>query len=113
MIHLSRLLVQERDRICFDARGDARDDDLPPGRAVMLVSGVTDALKTVRDGEVVDAVDRESVAHVVAFAVDRSLLETLGDDSLTAEELVEAVLRQGVDWVLVSQDEFFRPLRAQ
>ena len=79
----------------------------------MLVSAVTDALKTVRDGLVVDAVDRESLARVVAFAVDRHVLSRVGADPLGPEELIEAVRRQGVEWSLVRQDDAFRPLNAQ
>ena len=103
VIHPSRLLDAGTDRICFDTRRDRVVDDLPPGPAVMSVVAVTDALKVVSEGFVVDSVDRESVARVTAFAVERTVLERIGDGALSPEELIEAVRAQGVDWVIVDR----------
>ena len=113
VIHLARLLDTLGDRISFDSRGVPIHADLPPGPAVMLVSTVTDALKTVRDGVVVDAVDRDTIARVLAFAVDRAVLAQIGEDPVSAEGLIEAVRDQGLRWSLVGQEDALRPFNAQ
>ncbi|MFO7299784.1 MAG: hypothetical protein DIU67_006290 [Actinomycetes bacterium] len=101
MISPVRLLERAGDRICFDARGDVVDANLPEGAAVMAVVPVTDALKVVRDGEMAGSFDRDTVARVVTFALDRDLLLQLGDAPLSPDELIESVRRLGVEWVMV------------
>lgn len=79
----------------------------------MVVSEVTDALKTVGDGLVTGALDRGSAALVTAFALDRGLLATAGPEPLSPGELIAAVRSQGVEWLLVGPDQPLRPLSAQ
>jgi hypothetical protein len=68
------------------------------GSAVLFVAPVTDALKKVRDGLVVGAVDREGVVSVECVGVSAEVSEMLEADSQTLPAIYREVLRLGFRW---------------
>jgi hypothetical protein len=89
------------DRVAFDEHGDLLEMDIPDGfgPATLVVSEVTDALKSVDDtGLVSRSVDRGAMWVVDAIVVSRIVLTSLEPDELTIEGLLEAVRRAGFDW---------------
>lgn len=83
----------------FDEHGDPVARDIPEmtSPAVLLVAPVTDAVKRV-EGREVESLDRNSMWAVEAIVLDRSVLHRLGDDEMTAEDLLSAVRDLGYSW---------------
>ncbi len=81
---------------------------IPPdiGPATLLVSPVTDALKTVFDGLVEGSLDRDSVWGVEAFALNRVVISKLdGDQELSPLDLHEAVSNLAFGWQVAPMPE--------
>ena len=92
------------DRVVFDKDGVVLDmavSDLV-GPATFLVSAITDAVKRVEADRVVGSVPRDDMWLVDAIVLDRQVLDTLGDVSLSTAELVEAVGAAGYGWEVSS-----------
>lgn len=87
------------DRVVFDGRGDLADVDIShlPGRAVLVVAPVTDAVKRV-EGSRVESLDRDRMWVVEAIALDKGVVDQFDVDELSAEELLAAVPRMGYSW---------------
>jgi hypothetical protein len=99
VISLVQLLERDGDPLTFDPGGAGVTMAVKADRpAVLIVEPVADALKRVSEGRVIGAVDRETVERVVAFSVDRGLLESMGPGELAPEELIESVRRRGHTW---------------
>ncbi|MBW3666069.1 MAG: hypothetical protein KY394_00600 [Actinobacteria bacterium] len=98
-----RQTLSEKNWVVVDAAGNLLHDEVPPdaGPATLLVSKVTDAVKTVADGRVVGSVDRSALWQVEAFLINRIVLDRLGSGSVDAEELLEAVAATGISWAAV------------
>lgn len=100
VISTSRLRDRsEGERLVFDVHGDPVEREIPEttGPAVLLVAPVTDAVKRV-EGREVDSLDRDDMWAVEAIVVHRSVLHRLGDDDMTAEDLLSAVRDLGYSW---------------
>lgn len=98
----------EGDWVVFDPGGRPLDLAVPPqaGPAILLVSGVTDAVKQVDDdGLIAGSVDRRRLWAVEAFLLNRVVLESLEDETLRTEWLLEAVPRTGFAWQVVIGSE--------
>lgn len=87
------------DRLVFDQHGDPVEHEIPEttGPAVLLVAPVTDAVKRV-EARQVESLDRDGMWAVEAIVLDRSVLNRLGDDEITAEDLLSAVRDLGFSW---------------
>lgn len=68
------------------------------GSAVLFVSPVTDALKTVSHGRIVGAVDRESVSVVEAVGLSTDVVDRLKSMPPTLVEIHRAVVELGFRW---------------
>jgi len=98
-VRLTQGLVD--DWVVFDKSGVVLEQPIPPGAgpATILVTAVTDALKTVDESGVVHAsIDRDRVWAVAAIALHGSVLEALGERQLSMEEIIEAVPVVGHHW---------------
>lgn len=83
----------------FDRQGNPADVDVSHarGRAILVVAPVTDAVKGVEEGRV-ESLDRDRMWAVEAIALDKVVVEQLGVDDLSVEELLAAVPRMGYSW---------------
>lgn len=104
MISRERLLAALTDgRVAFDAEGTPVD--LPEvgleGHAYAVVVPVTDAVKQMR-GDVVESLDRGGMWVVEVMVLDREVIEALGQEEMTAQELWQAVTDIGRTWQLSS-----------
>lgn len=103
MIEISALregLVGDGDRVMFDPEGNILHGEVPPGAgpATLIVSAVTDAVKTVEEGKVTGSVDRSSLWKVEAFLLDVTVLAKLGPGTVDADSLLVAVEATGISW---------------
>ena len=92
---LQELLGEDRDWIVVRPTGEPVDTEIPPdiGPATLLVSTVTDALKTVsEDGFVDGSLDRESVWKVEAIALNRVVVSRLEGEEMSPLDLYRAVM---------------------
>ncbi len=94
---LTEILVD--DWVVFDERGDPVDAEVPASTsaAALLVSPMTEAVKRVDDG-VVRSLDRDRMWVVEAIILNRMILERLGDEAMSVEELFQAVRGLGYAW---------------
>ena len=87
--------------VAFDEEGEVLDIEIPAdvGPAALLVSAVTDALKTVDDSDrVTGSIDRAGMWSVDAILLNVVALDRLPDGEVTFEELMEAVRQSGLVW---------------
>ena len=101
VISIDDLMARAGDGIVvFDIEGNVVEVDWPglPGPATLLVSEVTDALKTVDDrGAIVESLDRSQAWVVDAIALSAEVLSTLAGEMAVADLLV-AVPAAGFEW---------------
>lgn len=98
VISIADLIERADDgRVVFDKTGATVDIDPPDGSAVLIVSEMTDALKTVDTRLISGSVDRGQVWVVDAIALDVEVLDRL-DGTMPIEDLIEAVRVAGFDW---------------
>jgi hypothetical protein len=96
-----RRLAETAPLVIVDHNGERMDrerlpDDLPiPG---LLVSPVNEAIKQVEAGRLIADLDRDSLWAVGGFVLDISVLDTLGEGTHSAAELIDAVTSAGFDW---------------
>ncbi len=98
---LQELLGEDQDWIVVRPTGEPVDMEIPPniGPATLLVSTVTDALKTVsEDGFVDGSLDREAVWGVEAFALNRVVVRRLEGGEMSALDLYRAVIGLRLGW---------------
>lgn len=91
------------DWVLVDPEGMILEGQVPGdvGPATLLVEPVVDALKRLGPEGLLDRhLDRESVWAVSAFALNRVVIERLGDGEHTARELHDAVVAAGFKWQL-------------
>lgn len=104
LVELKQALESDRDWVVVAADGELVEVDVPRdvGPAAVLVSEITDALKTVSDeGLVVDAPRREEVWQVEAFVLNRVVIEALDpdvDNLAIPQGLLTAVEELGFGW---------------
>jgi hypothetical protein len=104
VISITRLRDQlEGDRVVFDRWGHVVEVEVPEGigPATLMVSPLTEAVKRVDEAErLVESVNRSgmwAVDAIVLSSVVLSRLEATGE-SMTAEELIDAVTEAGFAW---------------
>jgi hypothetical protein len=98
---LKKVIEAGRDWVVVGAEGDLVDLEVPAdvGPAALLVTSVTDALKTVsEDGLVVGAPRRDGVWQVEAFVLNRVLVAALPPDVDIPGDLFDAVEELGFGW---------------
>lgn len=89
------------DLVAFDKHGMILDVEIPDGigPAALLVSPVTDALKTVGpDGRLEVSVDRDLMWSVDAIVLSSVIIGRLDDRDLSAEDLLDMVRDAGFSW---------------
>jgi len=100
---LQDLAGDDQDWIVVRPTGEPVEMEIPPdvGPATLLVSPVTDALKTVsEDGSVDGSLDREAVWEVEAFALNRVVVRRLEGDEISALDLYQAVIGLRLGWMI-------------
>lgn len=100
MISRERLQAAVRNgRVAFDLEGNPVDlaDPGIDGPAILVVAPVTDAVKRLR-GDSVESLDRDRMWVVEAIVLDHEVVEVLGPEDMTAEELWRAVTAAGHTW---------------
>jgi hypothetical protein len=100
VISIAELRIGVADgRVIFDRTGALVDAPASPdtGPATLLVSEMTDALKTVEAGRITGSIDRAQVWVVEAIVLDREVLDHLQGE-VTVEELIGQVREAGFDW---------------
>ncbi len=98
---LKQAVASGRDWVAVSTDGELVELDIPRdvGPATLLVSAVTDALKTLSSERlVVDAPRRDHVWQVEAFVLNRVVVEALGSDVEVPEGLLDAVEALGFGW---------------
>lgn len=103
MIEISALregLIGDGDWVMFDPEGNILHGEVPAGAgpATLIVTPVTDAVKTVEEGKVTGSVDRSSLWKVEAFLLDVTVLDKLGAGPIDADSLLDAVEATGISW---------------
>lgn len=91
--------------VALDKWGTPLEVAIPEDRgpATLMVSEVTDALKTIDEADRLgEAVDRSTTWAVDAIILNTTVLDRLGDRTLTAEQLIEAVAEVGFAWQVSS-----------
>jgi hypothetical protein len=68
------------------------------GPAALLVSDVTEAVKRVEDGVVVESVDRRKMWAVEAIVLNRIVLRRLDEEEVSVEGLFDSVRAAGFAW---------------
>lgn len=94
-------LLGDDDWVTVGEKGEPLGVAVPntAGPATLLVTPVTDALKTLSaEGLIDSSVDRDTTWVVVGFALNRVVIRALADEAMTNEELLEAVGEQGLTW---------------
>ena len=102
---LQELLGEHRDWIVVRPTGEPVDTEIPPdiGPATLLVSTMTDALKTVsEDGFVDGSLDRESVWKVEAIALNRVVVSRLEGEEMSPLDLYRAVIGLRLGWQIAA-----------
>lgn len=106
---LEELLGEDQDWVVIRPGGEPLEMTIPPdiGPATLLVSPVTDALKTVSDGRVVGSLDRDSLWAVEAFALNRVVISRLlGEEGeMSPYDLYEAVSSMAFAWQIAPMTE--------
>lgn len=100
MISIAELRSGVEDgRVVFDKMGAVVDIPPPPGAdpATLLVSEMTDALKTVEDGRITGSMDRAQVWVVDAIVLAVEVLDHL-EGEVTVEDLIGKVRHAGFEW---------------
>lgn len=98
---LNARLGEGENWVLFDIAGTPFDLPVPRdiGPATLLVSPVTDALKTMsEDGLVVESLDRANVWSVVGYALNRVVLKKLDHVNMSPDQLYEAVVGLRLGW---------------
>jgi hypothetical protein len=101
--HLRESLVG--DRVVFDPHGKPLELPVPDdvGPATMMVSEVTEALKSVDETGSVDAsIDRDGMWQVDALVLGRAVLDRLEAGDHTVASLLQAVRDLGYAWQVSS-----------
>lgn len=102
---LQELLGEDQDWIVVRPTGEPVDMEIPAdiGPATLLVSPMTDALKSLsEDGFVDGSLDREAIWGVEAFALNRVVVRRLEGDEMSARDLYEAVIGLHFGWQTAS-----------
>lgn len=100
MISIAELRAHVADgRVVFDKTGAVVDVPCPSGAgpATLMVSEMTDALKTVEEDHITGSIDRSQVWLVDAFVLAREVLDRL-DDEVAIEDLIDTVRKAGYEW---------------
>jgi hypothetical protein len=79
------------------------DSESEPSVPVLVVSSVTEAVKRLEGSKVAEHVDRDTLWQVEGFVLDRSIIDRLPDDIESADQLIDAVTRLGLEWSLLHQ----------
>lgn len=100
---LRESLIGDGDRVMFDPEGNILHGEVPAdaGPATLIVTPVTDAVKTVEEGKVTGSVDRSRLWKVEAFLLDATILDQLGAGAIDADSLLDAVEATGIAWQLM------------
>lgn len=101
VISIGRLTgILDGDWVVFDKHGNPVDLDVPGdvGPAALLVSDVTEAVKRVEDGVVVESVDRRKMWAVEAIVLNRIVLRRLDEEEVSVEGLLDSVRAAGFAW---------------
>lgn len=102
---LQELAGKDHDWVVVRPTGESVDMEIPPniGPATLLVSPVTDALKTVSaDGFVDGSLDREAVWGIEAFVLNRVVIARLEGDEMSAHDLYGAVMGLRLGWQIMA-----------
>lgn len=78
-------------------------DSLPDDASVpsLVVGEVTEAVKRVETGTVVQYLNRDALWAVEGFLLDRNVIDSLPDDVDSSERLIDAVGESGFEWHVV------------
>lgn len=89
----------EDGRVVFDKTGTVISTRPPESLspATLLVSEMTDALKTVESGRITGSMDRTRVWVVDAIALDAVVLDHL-EGEISVEDLIAEVREAGFEW---------------
>jgi hypothetical protein len=89
----------EDGRVVFDKTGNIVDTPVPEdvAPATLLVSEMTDALKTVDAGRITGSVDRSQFWVVDAIVLDVEVLDRLEGET-TVADLIGEVREAGFEW---------------
>lgn len=102
VISIARLRRHVSDKwVACDDRGQVLDIEIPRdiGPAALLVTPVTDALKTIDDvGNLIGSVDRSELWAVDAIVLNVVALDRLEDDEVSPEDLLQLVRDSGLAW---------------
>ncbi len=75
---------------------DRLPEDLPvPG---LLVRALTEAVKQVEAGRLINDLDRDAMWAIEGFILDKDLLEGLPDGVYSGEQFIEVVVDAGFTW---------------
>lgn len=105
MIRLDRLLAATPadGDLSFDVHGFPRSwPPTPTETAVIYVDQVTDAAKTVNQGEIQGSLDRDQIWTVVGFKMKRDVVSSMSGEPMTPQDLIDAVSEAGIPWSAVS-----------
>jgi hypothetical protein len=97
-----RLVARGQSRpVLIDTSGQPyRVDGLPDDASVpsLVVGKVTEAVKQVETGTVVQYLNRDALWAVEGFLLDRDVVDSLPDDVNSPERLIDAVREAGFQW---------------
>ncbi len=75
---------------------DGLPEDLPvPG---LLVRALTEAVKRVEAGRLLDDLDRDAMWAIEGFILDKDVLEGLPNGVYSSEQFIEVVVEAGFTW---------------
>jgi hypothetical protein len=106
-IHALRELIDKGQRsIVIDVDGNVVDQRDPGvlGPAVLIALPVTDAVKVVAGGLVLDSLDRDTLWSVEGFQLGPQVLSAVDHGRFTAQDLIDAVVEAGFEWQVISRD---------
>lgn len=104
ILALRKLVHAGKARVVVDVTGAVVDrDELPEvGTAALIATPLTEAVKVVDGGLVLDSLDRDTLWSIEAFVLGREVLLALHEGLTTPEELIGAVTRAGFEWQVIS-----------
>jgi hypothetical protein len=91
-------------RVVVDAGGELVDQSGASalGPALLIAAPVTEAVKAVAGGVIHESLNRDTLWSVEGFVLGPEVVRALGDDVITAGELIAAVTSAGFDWQAIS-----------
>lgn len=101
---LRKLIEAGESYVIFDARGNILDrrELAEVGRAVLIATPLTDAVKLVVGGLVQDSLDRDTLWSIEGFGLGREVMLAVDESVATPEALIDAVTRAGFEWQVIS-----------